>query len=198
MSTMTGYSDYICDELRKELRSRGCKVTGRKLDLVQRLEEDDEKNGDISKGGHVDGRGTNNITKDNAGSSPKAKIPVALATLHIYLFVYCLEDSEQYSDSEKVRQLFELIWRSTDVRSAKFGTKQQGKRNQCDNENKAERSYDLNLKDRAAALVEKCMRTEMCDRSEEDWKHILFPGVFRSFSHTGDNQGNPERSAHHW
>ena len=75
------------------------KTGGLKPDLSRRLEQDDKKNSDVSTGGDLDRRGTNDVSKDNAASSSTAKRPVALDTLRIYLKDYRLEDSDQYSDS---------------------------------------------------------------------------------------------------
>ncbi len=194
---MKGYGEYSVDQLKAMLRERGCKVSGIKKDLVRRLEEDDEKN-DRSKGGGVDRHGTNNVSKDNTGSRPAAKKVVALEASDIYLKHYCLEDSDQYSDSEIVRKLFELVWRSKDIRSEKFGTKQRGKKNQCDNENKAERSYDLDLKKRAAEIATSCNETTMCDVTESQWEMLLSPRVFRAFIKLEDDKSYTDRSAHHW
>ena len=160
---------------------------------MQRLEEDDERNSDVSTRGDLDRHGTDNVSKDNAGSSSKAKIPAALKTLGIDLKRYRLEDSDQYSDSEIVQQLFQLVWYSKNIRSDNFGAKLRGKKS-----NKAERSYDLHLKTRAADLANDCSQTKMCDRSEENWKHLLLLQVFRSFIQSADDKGYNHRRAHHW
>ena len=170
---MTGYKDYTVKQLQEQLRNRGLQIGGRKADLVRRLEEDDKKSSNVSKGDKVDREGTDNISRDNAGSSPTGKVPVALETLGIHLKHYCPEDTDQYSNSEMVQQLFELVWYSRDIRSRTFGTKLRGK--DTNNENKAERSYDLNLKKRAAELARDCKDTKMCDALEAEWTQLLSP-----------------------
>ena len=142
--------------LRDRLRDRRLKVSGVKADLVQRLEEDDEKNSDVSIGGDVDRHRTNDISKGNADSSSTNQIPVALETLEIYRKKYRLEDSDQYSDSEMVQQLFKLVWFSKNIRYKTFGAKLRREESQCDEESKAERSYDLHLKSRAVDLAVDC------------------------------------------
>ncbi len=197
---MTRYKDWKVVGLQKELRNRRLQVSGLKDDLVRRLEEDDKKHSDISEGGDVDRHGTNNISKANADSSSTANKNVSLEALDIYPKHYCLEDSDQYSDSEIVQQLFKLVWYSRDIRPRTFGRKLQGKTNQGDNENKAERSYDLNLKEQAAKLAIDCKETKTCDQSEADWEHLLSPQVFRSLIQSEDNKGYTESPvpAHHW
>ena len=106
---MTAYKNWVKVQLRAELKKRGLEEGGLKADLLRRLEEDDKKNSDVSTGGNLDRHGTNGISKDNAASSSTAEIPVTLQTLEIYLKDYRLEDSDQYSDSEMVQQLFNLV-----------------------------------------------------------------------------------------
>ena len=91
---MTGYNNYTMVTLKEKLRNRRLKVSGRKAELVQRLEEDDNH------------RGTDDISNENTGPSLTAEIPVALGTYNIYLKHYCLEESDQYSDYGMVQQLF--------------------------------------------------------------------------------------------
>ena len=198
---MTGFDDYMkntCGQLKQKLRSRSLKVSGLKADLVRRLEEDDEKNSDIAQGGDVDRHGTNHISKDNAGLSSKAEIPVSLETLSIYLKCFRLEDSDQYSDCKMVQQLFELVWYSKNIRFKIFGAKIRGEKSQCDRNSKAERSYDLHLKTRATDLAIECSQTKMCDRSEKAWEYLLSPQVFRSFIQSADDMGYTANRTHHW
>ena len=198
---MTGFDDYMkdnCYQLKQKLRSRSLKIGGLKADLARRLEKDDERNSDISQGGDVDRHGTNNISKDNAGSSPLANKDVPLEALRIHLEHYCLEDSDLYSDSEMVQQLFKLVWYSKNIRPRTFGRKLQGETDQADNENKAERSYDLNLRERAAKLAIICKETKLRDRYEDEWRLLLFPRVFRSFIPSEDDQGYTNGRPHHW
>ena len=68
---MTGYNNYTVVTLKEKLRNRPLKVSGRKAELVQRLEEDDNH------------RGTGDISNENTGSSLTAEIPVALETHNI-------------------------------------------------------------------------------------------------------------------
>ena len=149
---------------------------------------------DISEGGHVDCH----ETTDN--SSRTADKPVALQALRIRLEHYCLEDSDQYSDCEMVQRLFQLIWYSKNIRPRTFCRELQGETNESDNEDKAERSYDLSLRERAAKLAMHCKEPERCDGSEPDWEHLLSRQVFRSFIRSEDNEGYTEGPVptHHW
>ena len=141
----------------------------------------------------MDRHETDYVSKESAVSSPKAELPVAFKTLGIDLRNFRLENSDQYSDSETVQQLFQLVWYSRDIRPKYFGPKLRGKKSI-----KAERSYDLHLKTRAADLANDCSQTKMCDRSEIDWKLLLLEQVFRSFNQTADDRGYNHRRAHHW
>ena len=194
---MTGYKDCKVMQLRGKLSDRGLQKGGLKADSVRRLEEDDKKN-DISTVGDVDRHGTNNISRENAGSSSTAHIPVALETHKIYLKDYHLGDSDQFSGSEMVQQLFNLVWHSKDIRYEIFGAKVRRDESQRDKESKAERSYDLHLKRRAEDLAIDCSQTRMRDRSEKDWVLLLAPRVFRSFIQIDDDKGYTDRRTHHW
>ena len=140
----------------------------------------------ITEGGHVDRHETND------SSSPTANKHVSLQALHIRLEHYCLDDSDQYSDCEMVQRLFKLVWYSRNIRPRTFGRELQGETNQGDNEDKAERFYDLNLKERAAKLAMDCKEPERCDGSEPHWEHLLSRQVFRSLIRSEDNGGYTE------
>ena len=142
-------------ELRHRLLGRRLKVSGLRAELVRRLEEDDEKNSDVPTRGDLDRHETDYVSKESAVSSPKAELPVAIQTLGIGLRNFRLENSDQYSDSETVQQLFQLVWYSRDIRPKNFGAKLRGKKSI-----KAERSYDLHLKTRATDLANDCSQNK--------------------------------------
>ena len=194
---MTDYKNCTVATLKEKLRNRHLRVSGLKADLVQRLEEDDKANSNISNGDNVDHWGTGDIPNENAGSSLAAGIPVALETHNIYSKHYCLEESDQYSDCGMVQQLFKMVWYSRNIRSKTFGRELQGDTDQSDNKNKAERYYDLDLKARARTLANGCNQTELCDGLEEGWIQFLFPRVFRSIIQSEDDE-DAYATARHW
>ena len=106
---MVDYSKFTVKQLKEKLRNRRCRVSGRKADLVRRLEKDDKKGSDTSNVGDVNLCETNNISRNNARSSPTAKEDVPLESLGISLETYCSEYSDQFSDCEMVKQLFEVV-----------------------------------------------------------------------------------------
>ena len=194
---MSDYTKCTVETLKEQLRSRRLKVGGLKAELVQRLKEDDGKNGNVSNGDNVDHGGTGVIPNENTGSSPAAGIPVALETHNIYSKHYSLEESGQYSDCEMVQQLFKMVWCSRNIRFKTFGRELQGNTDQSDNKNKAERYYDLDLKARAGSLADGCKQTELCDGLEESWIQFLSPRVFRSIIQSEDDEGT-YATASHW
>ena len=133
------------------------------------------------------------------GSRRTANKDMPLQALGIHLKHYCLEELDQYSNSGMVQQLLRLVWYLKNILPRTFGRELQGTINQGDNENKNGRSYDLNLKERAAKLAIDCMGTKTCDGSEADWEHLLSPQVFRSFIQSDDNKAYTESPlpAHH-
>ena len=195
---MTDYYKYTLVTLKEKLRNRRLKVGGLKADLVQRLEEDDKENSNIPKGDNVDHRWTDDISNENTGSSLTAKIPVALDTHKISLKHYRLEESDQYSDCRIVQQLFKLVWYSMNIRFQTFGGERQGKTDQSDNKNKAERYYDLDLKERAGKIANGCDSTELRDGAEAGWIQFLSPRVFRSIIQLEDDEDYKYATARHW
>ena len=195
---MIRYKDYTVEILKQMLRKRGLKVSGRKAELVQRLEEDDKTSGNIPEGNSIDHRGPDDIPNENTGSSPTGKEPVAMKDLGIHVEHYSSEDSGRYSNSEMVQQLFKLVRDSKNIRARMFGRRLRGKDTQCDSENKAERSYDLNLRKRASELARNCNETKMCDAFEAEWIQLLSPRVFRPFIRSEDDNGYGGAQAHYW
>ena len=100
---MTDYEKCTVETLKEKLRNRHLKVSGLKADLVQRLEEYEKENSNISNGDNVDHRETDDIPNESMGSSPAAGVPAALETHNIYSRHYCSEESDQYSDCGMVQ-----------------------------------------------------------------------------------------------
>ena len=194
---MTDYKNCTKETLKEQLRNRRLKVGGLKAELVQRLEEYEKENSNISNGDNVDHRETGDIPNENMGSSSAAGIPAALETHDIYSRHYCSEESDQYSDCVMVQQLFKMVWYSRNIRSKTFGRELQGNTDQPDNKNKAERYYDQDLKARARSLADGCKQTELCDGPEEGWIQFLSPRVFRSIIQSEDDEGT-YATARHW